>query len=133
MSTPPLTGRVATVVGAIGTALASVSPALPAPWATPVAILGFLAASLAGLSLPPPSVTDGKPLLQGTLLAAATGAVGLLQTYLNVIPTGWPQSMALGIGAALAFLTGGAMPHLGASSAVVLTAPTSATPNEVKP
>lgn len=110
---PLLSGLAATIVGTIGTLLAAASPVLPAPWATVAGIVGFLMAALAGLSVAAPKVTEGKPVLQGVALTIATGALSMLVQFYAAIPVGWPQSIALGLAALLAWLTGAALPALG--------------------
>lgn len=116
----PLSGKAALIVGTIGGLIAAASPFIPAPWSMPVAILGFLAASLAGLGAAAPKVAEGKPVLQGGLLSAATVAMTLLVQFFAMIPQGWPQSVALGLAAILAWLTGHALPHLGSPSTAQL-------------
>jgi hypothetical protein len=118
----PLSGKAALIVGAIGGLIAAVSPFLPAPWSMPVTIVGFLAASLAGLGAAAPKVAEGKPVLQGGLLTVATTALTLEVQFFGAIPQGWPQSIALGLGALLAWLTGHALPHLGSPSTAQLEA-----------
>lgn len=119
MPTPypsPLPGPWAASLGTLGTVLAAAAPALP--WAdatTPVAVAGFLAASLGGLGAAPPSFAEGRPLVQGGALTAATAALAVLQQLWPQVPAGWPQSLALAGGALLAWATGSAMPHLGAT------------------
>lgn len=121
-SPSPLSGKAAFIVGTVGGLLAAVSPFIPAPWGMPATILGFLAASLAGLAANPPHVTEGKPLLQGGLLTAATAVMTMLVQFFPAIPAGWPQSIALGLAAFLAWATGRALPHLGSPSKAQLEA-----------
>lgn len=116
-SKPLLSGLAATIVGTLGTLAAAASPVVPAPWGALVGIVGFLAAALAGLSVAAPKVTEGRPLLQGVALTIATGALSLLVQFYSVIPAGWPQSVALGVAALLAWLTGRALPALGTPAA----------------
>ena len=116
-STTPLSPQVALIVGTIGGLIAAASPFIPAPWSMPVAIVGFLAASLAGLAAAAPKVAEGKPVVQGALLSVATAAMTMLVQFFSVIPQGWPQSIALGLAAVLAWLTGHALPPLGSPSA----------------
>lgn len=110
---PLLSGTAASIVGALGVALAAASPFLPAPWGAVTGTVGFLAAALAGLSAKAPSITEGKPVLQGGALTVATGAFGLLLQAYPGLPPGWPQSVALAAAAVLAILTGKALPALG--------------------
>lgn len=117
----PLSGKAAFIVGTIGGLLAAASPFIPAPWSMPATILGFLAASLAGLAANPPHVTEGKPILQGGLLTAATAVMTVLVQLFPAIPPGWPQSIALGLAAFLAWVTGRALPHLGSPSQAQLS------------
>lgn len=118
----PITGTAALVVGTIGGIIAAASPFVPAPWSLPVAVLGFLAASLAGISAATPKVAEGKPVLQGSALAVVTTVLTLLVQFFPMIPAGWPQSIALGAGALLAWLTGHALPPLGSPSKTQLEA-----------
>jgi hypothetical protein len=112
----PLPARWAAVLGTLGTALAAAAPALPwADAAFPVALAGFLAASVGGLAAAPPAFTEGRPLVQGTALTVATVALAVLQQLYPQVPAGWPQSVALAGGALLAWATGTALPHLGAT------------------
>jgi len=112
---PLLTGAAGNIVGTLGVGLAAVAAMLPAPWGIVCAIVGFLLASLGGLSSPPPNFAEGKPILQGGILTAVTGAMGLLVQFYGVIPAQF-QPIALAVGAALALLTGKAMPALGSPS-----------------
>lgn len=121
---PLLSGLAATIVGTIGTIAAGASIFLPPPWSLVVAIAGFLCATLAGLAVKAPTVTEGKPVLQGAALAIATTGFGLLSQFYTLIPEGWPQGIALAVAALLAWLTGKALPPLGASSATVAAAVT---------
>lgn len=115
----PLPGRWAAVVGALGATLAGLAPALPWPDAmVPVAVLGFLLASLGGLAVAPPPITEGRPLVQGTALAVATGGVAAVTQLYPGIPDGWPKSLALAGAAILAWASGSALPHLGATANV---------------
>lgn len=115
-SKPILSGTAATIVGAIGTLLAVSVAFIPAPYNVPVGIVGFIAALLAGVAAKPPAVVEGKPVLQGTALTVAMGAAGMLEQFYTAIPPGWPQGLALGAMAALAWLTGKALPKLGSPS-----------------
>jgi hypothetical protein len=124
---PLLSGLAATILGTVGTLAAAVSPVVPAPWGALVGIVGFLLAALAGLTVAAPKVTEGRPVLQGVALTVATGALSVLVQFYPVVPAGWPQSVALGVGALLAWLTGHALPALGATS------PTVAPPRAVEP
>lgn len=119
---PLLSGTAAAIVGTIGTIAAGASILVPAPWGTLVAVLGFLAAAIAGLSAPAPKVTEGRPVLQGTALAVATTVLTLLVQFYAMVPPGWPQSIALSVAALLAWLTGKALPALGAPSQAQLAA-----------
>jgi len=115
-SKPLLSGTAALVVGTIGGLLATAAAFVPPPWGFVVGLVGFVAAVLAGAAAKPPSVVEGKPVLQGVALTVATSAAGLLEHFWGVIPQGWPQSLALGGAALLAFLTGRALPALGTKS-----------------
>jgi hypothetical protein len=119
---PLFSPTVAAVFAAIGAGVAAVSAVVPAPWGTIVGIVGFLAAGLGGASVAAPSITEGKPLLQGAALTVGTSALALLAQFYAVIPTGWPQSVAMALGALMAWATGKAMPALGAPSPAVLEA-----------
>lgn len=114
-SKPLLTGLAANLVGGLGVAIVAVAAMLPAPWSTVAGIVGFLCASLAGLSSPPPNFAEGKPVLQGTLLSVVGTLMALLVQFYSVIPAPF-QPIALAVGAALALLTGKAMPALGSPS-----------------
>lgn len=113
---PLLSGTAAAIVGAIGTVVMGAAAFVPAPWNLVAGIVGFLACSLAGLAVASPKITEGKPILQGTAWALASGALGLLATAFPAIPTGWPQSIALAVAGLLAVLTGQALPALGSPS-----------------
>lgn len=119
---PLLSGTAALIVGTLGTVAAGASILVPAPWGTLVAILGFLAAAIAGYSVAPPKVVEGKPLLQGVALTVAMSAEALLHQFFALVPAGWPQSIALSVAALLAWLTGHALPQLGAPSVAVVEA-----------
>lgn len=120
---PLLSGVAATIVGTIGTVLSATSVALPAPWAFVVMLIGFVCATLAGFSARPPQVVEGSPKLQGAALVIATTLGGVLAQFYAIIPPGWPQSLALAGGALLGWLTGHALPMLGATSPQPLTLP----------
>ncbi len=113
----PLNVKVVLIIGVVGVALAAASRAIPAPWDALAAIIGFTAATLAGLSAAPPSITEGKPLLQGGALSAASVAFGAVVNFYPMVPAGWPQSLTFAAVALLAWLTGKALPHLGAPTA----------------
>jgi hypothetical protein len=115
-SPSPLPARAAIIVGALGVAASSIAPALPEVWAPVVAIVGFLAAALAGLGVAPPKIAEGRPILQGAAFSTAVAVGAAVQQIYPSIPMGWPQSMAAGAVALVAFLTGAAMPHLGATA-----------------
>ncbi len=119
---PLLSGTAALIVGLIGIIAAAVSPIIPAPWGALVGILGFLAAVLAGNAAVPPTVTAGKPILQGALLALAGSLEAVLHQFYALIPAGWPQSLAMGLAALLAWLTGKALPALGSPPPAALAA-----------
>lgn len=123
---PLLSGTAALIVGTIGTIAAGASIMVPAPWGTLVAVLGFLAAAIAGLSAPAPKVTEGRPVLQGAALTVATTVLTLLGQFYAMVPPGWPQSIALSVAALLAWLTGKALPALGTPSPAQLAAASSA-------
>lgn len=123
---PLLSGTAAAIVGTIGTLAAGASIVVPAPWGTLVAVLGFLAAAIAGLSAPAPKITEGRPVLQGAALTIATTVLTLLVQFYAMVPPGWPQSIALSVAALLAWLTGKAMPALGAPSQAQLAAASAA-------
>lgn len=110
---PLLSGTASFVVGTIGGILAASSAFLPPQWSAVVAIVGFLACTLAGLASGVPKVVAGKPILQGTALALATTVFTLLGQFYAVLPQGWPQSIAIGLAGILAWLTGKALPPLG--------------------
>lgn len=119
---PLISGTAAVIIGAIGTAVLAGAPFIPAPWGTVAGLVGFLACSLAGLSAAAPVFAEGKPILQGAVLTAATAALGLLSTAYPALPSGWPQSVALAVAGVLALLTGKAMPALGSPSHAALEA-----------
>jgi NaMN:DMB phosphoribosyltransferase len=126
-SKPLLSGLAATILGTVGTLAAAVSPVVPAPWGALVGIVGFLLAALAGLAVAAPKVTEGRPILQGVALAAAAMVLSALERFYDVIPVGWPQSVALASAALLAVLTGKALPALGSRL------PPAALPKAVEP
>lgn len=115
MTRPLLSGIAATIVGALGIALAAASPFFPDPWSVFVGIVGFIAAALAGLAARPPSVVASSPILQGAAFSLASGALTLLVQFYSVVPAGWPQSVAVGVAALLCRLTGQALPQLGSA------------------
>ena len=119
-STPLLSGLAATIVGSLGLALAAAAVAIPAPWGFVAGLVGFLCATLAGLSSRPPPVVEGKPVLQGAALAIATTVGGLLVQFWDLVPAGWPQSFALAAAALISWLTGHALPMLGSTPALSL-------------
>lgn len=119
-SKPLLSGLAATIVGTVGTLLAATAVVLPSPWGFVVGLVGFLACALAGMSARPPAVTEGSPVIQGAALAIATTVGGLLVQFWPVIPVGWPQSIALAAAALISWLTGHALPMLGATPALAL-------------
>lgn len=114
-SKPLLTGLAANIVGALGVAVVAAAAVLPAPWSSVAGVVGFLAASLAGLASKPPEFAEGKPVLQGTVLSVVGTALALLVQFYAVIPAPF-QPIALAVAAALALLTGKAMPALGSPS-----------------
>lgn len=118
---PILSGKAALIVGAVGTVLAGAAVFIPAPWGTLAAILGFAAAGLAGLAAPAPRVTEGRPILQGGALTAATAVGGLLASFYGSIPPAW-QPVALSVAALVAWLTGKALPALGTPRPEVIAA-----------
>jgi len=112
---PLLTGLAANIVGGLGVGIVAIAAMLPPPWSTVAGIVGFLCASLAGLSSPPPNFAEGKPVLQGTLLTIVGSAMALLVQFYPMIPAPF-QPIALAVAAALALVTGKAMPALGSPS-----------------
>lgn len=116
---PLLTGLAANIVGALGVAIVAAAAVLPVPWSSVAGVVGFLCASLAGLSSPPPNFAEGKPVLQGTLLTVVGTALALLVQFYGVIPAPF-QPIALAVAAALALMTGKAMPALGSPSHATL-------------
>jgi hypothetical protein len=116
---PLLTGLAANIVGGLGVAIVAIAAMLPAPWSTVAGIVGFLCASLAGLSSPPPNFAEGKPVLQGGLLTVVGTVMALLVQFYGVIPAPF-QPIALAVAAALALVTGKAMPALGSPSHAAL-------------
>lgn len=117
---PLLSGTAALIIGTICGLATAASAFIPSPWGTLVAIIGFIGCVLAGTSAKPPSVTAGKPVLQGALLTIAGSLEGVLHQFYAMIPPGWPQSLALGLAAILAWLTGHALPALGSPSPAAL-------------
>lgn len=112
----PLTGKASFIVGTIGGLLASATPFVPPPFGPLAGIVGFLLCVLAGIHTAPPKLTDGKPLLQGAALTSATVVISMLVEFYDMIPHGWPQSIALGVVAFGSWLTGRALPPLGAKA-----------------
>lgn len=106
----PLSGRVALIVGSIGGLAVLASPFIPSPWSFVVGLVGFIACALAGFSVKPPAVVEGRPVLQGGALAAAITAMEVIPKFWEMVPHGWPQSVALGVASLLAFLTGRVLP-----------------------
>lgn len=119
---PLLSGRAAAIVASVGGLLAMSAAFIPAPWGTLAAIVGFLLSGLAGLAGAAPRVTEGKPILQGGALVAGTTLLGVLVEFFGALPHGWPQGIALSVAALLAWLTGKALPPLGAPSPATVQA-----------
>lgn len=124
MTKPLLSGTAALVVGTLGTLAAAAAVFVPQPWGGLVAVLGFVAASLAGFAVASPKLTEGRPVLQGGLLTGAVALLGLLAEFWAMLPPGWPQSLAAGAAALLAWLTGRALPPLGIVAGQPAQAPT---------
>lgn len=102
------------VIGVLGSLVLAAAAIVPQPFGVAVGLVGFLLSSIAGLSVPAPSISAGKPILQGAALAVATGLFGLVSQLYQQVPVGIWQSVTLfGIGV-LAWLTGSALPALGA-------------------
>lgn len=118
-----LSGKPALIIGAIGVVLTTAAPFIPAPWGMWGGLVGFTAAALAGMSVAPPKVMAGKPVLQGSALVAALTGAGLLNEFWSMIPPGWPQSVALAAAGALTLLTGKALPQLGGAEPPPAPAP----------
>lgn len=116
-SKPLLSGTAALIVGTIGGIALAASAFVPAPWGTLVGLLGFIACVVAGTAAPTPKVVEGKPILQGGALTAAIGVGEVLHQFYGSLPAGWPQGLALGGAGLLAWLTGRALPPLGAQTA----------------
>lgn len=116
----PLSGTAALIVGTVCGLATAASAFIPQPWGGLVTILGFIGCVLAGSAATPPMITAGKPVLQGTFLAIAGSLEGVLHQFYSLIPAGWPQSLALGVAALLAWLTGHALPALGSPSPAAL-------------
>ena len=113
---PLLSGLAATIVGTIGTLVVTLSVALPAPWAFFAGLAGFIACVLAGFAARPPAFVEGSAKLQGAALSIALAVAGFLTQFWPMIPAGWPQSLAAGLGALIGWLTGKAIPMAGAPS-----------------
>lgn len=114
-SKPLLSGKAALIVGTIGGLALTAAAFIPAPYAVPVGLAGFIACVLSGLAAKPPAVVEGKPILQGGALSTATAVLGMLTQFFDAIPHGWPQGLALGAAGLLAWLTGRALPPLASS------------------
>jgi len=114
-SKPLLSGLAASIVGTIGLALAAISIAIPQPLGFWVGLAGFLASGLAGMASRPPQVVEGNPKVQGAALAIAVALGGMLTQYWPLIPSGWPQGIAMVFAAVISWLTGHALPMLGSS------------------
>lgn len=113
----PISGTAALILGTIGGLAVAASPVVPDPWGKLVMVLGFAVAVLAGVAAPMPKFAAGKPLLQGGgLTLALTLSTGLEQFY-HLVPDGWMRSLALAVGALLAFLCGKAAPSFGVPEA----------------
>ncbi len=106
----PLSGKASIIVGTISGLALAAAAFVPSPWNTLVGLVGFVGCVLAGIAVKPPAVVAGKPILQGAALAIATTVMGLATQFYPLIPAGWPQSLALGVGGILAWLTGVAQP-----------------------
>lgn len=113
---PLLSGTAALIVGTIGGLTLTASVFIPAPWSTLVGIIGFIACVVAGVAAPPPKVVEGKPILQGSALTVALALAEPLHQLIAHLPAGWPQGLALGGAGLLAWLTGRALPQLGAKA-----------------
>lgn len=134
MTTKPLlSGTAALVVGTIGTLAAAAAVFVPHPWGGLVAVVAFIAASLAGFAVAPPKLTEGRPVLQGGLLTGAVALLGVLAEFWSLLPPGWPQSVAAGAAALLAWLTGRALPPLGIVAGQPAQAPTGQPPAPATP
>lgn len=113
---PLLSGLAATIVGTIGLLAVTAAPTLPASWPFVVGLVGFIVCVLAGFSARPPAFVEGSPKLQGAALSIAVAVGGFLVQFWPMIPAGWPQSIAAGLGALIGWLTGKAIPMAGAPS-----------------
>lgn len=113
----PLSGTASVIVGTVGGLLIAASPMIPAPWGALAGLVGFIAAGLAGASAAAPKLTDGKPMVQGTVLTVITSLLGLFHQFYPLIPAGWIQSVALGVAGIFAWLAGKSIAPLGTPSA----------------
>lgn len=118
--TSPLTGKAALIVGTIGGLVLASAAFIPSPWNMLAGWVGFIACVLAGMVVKPPAAIVGKPVLQGTALTVASGVMGLATQFYPLIPSGWPQGLALGVVGLLAWLTGAALPALGKPSEAIV-------------
>jgi hypothetical protein len=112
---PLLSGLAATIVGTIGLLAVTAAPTLPDPWSFFVGLGGFVMCVLAGFSARPPAFVEGAAKLQGAALSIAIAVGGFLVQFWPMIPAGWPQSLAAGLGALLGWLTGKAIPMAGST------------------
>lgn len=115
LSKPLFSGTVGAIVGTLGVLTAGASTLLPDPWNYFVGVAGVLAAALAGMSARPPTLVEGRPILQGAALVVAGGLGALLVQAWPMIPVGWPQAIALTVAAVISRLTGHALPMLGST------------------
>ena len=108
-----LSPKVATVLGAVASALAVAAAFIPPPWGALAGVVAFVVGALAGLSLPAPKFLAGRPVLQGTALTVTGGAVPFLAQLGAMLPEGWPRAAANGLALLGAVLAGLAAPQLG--------------------
>jgi hypothetical protein len=70
----PIPPQLASIAGILAVVIPAVALIIPAPWATPLVILGFVAAFLAGAPSPVPQVLEGRRIV-GPAAVPILGAV----------------------------------------------------------
>lgn len=98
--------KYAAVVGLVALVATAASGFIAPPWGGLVAILGFLAAALAGVAAPQPKWVAGKPIVSGAAVTAFGGAVPVVATLSDALPEGAPKLAASVLALALAWAAG---------------------------
>jgi hypothetical protein len=112
MQSSLFSGRVAVVLGTIGSLLLASAVVIPAPFSIPAGLVGFILASLAGLGARPPNIVAGNAVLQGGAFAVATVVLTACVQLYPALTVQWQQSAMLFAVGLLCWLTGKALPNL---------------------